>query len=406
MSGAPLPHERAHSAWLRRISLAHGGLSPNVHRMHSLLPSDDHWKNGVLERVGTSLVSYEPVEPLGCDRWIASSAFQKGIRRGDLQLALRAALVLSAYSRSYTWRRLLVIAFEDVGTAEIDVLIETVAVATTPKWRAKHGELSSLAYIIRRLAQAPKDRSADYLISAASNHPSLSDARRAYGLVDPALCLQTVVDQSLPLSTRALAAWLSSGVEGRGGPSLGGGSLAELGRVFQSLGANEDLLSATKLAARRTREPITVVVPLIWLEAHSEQAKVCDKRPPACPVLHGVPMYAFDKHTRLGLAAIQKLTRESDHIRNCLKEFVPQPAWLKAVQMAVFYTDGYVVSHRLHWSLSDPLEHLGVEADFCRVGVAAKAIGPLRLALWSDLARLNEIRSELWESQRSPTTLR
>ena len=34
-------------------------------------------------------------------------------------------------------------------------------------------------------------------------------------------------------------------------------------------------------------------------------------------------MYAFDKHTRLGLAAIQKLTRESDRLRTCLEEFVP-----------------------------------------------------------------------------------
>ena len=64
------------------------------------------------------------------------------------------------------WRRLISIAFEDVGAAEPDALIDTVALATAADWRAKHGEAQALAWIVQRLADAPKDRSADLLMSA------------------------------------------------------------------------------------------------------------------------------------------------------------------------------------------------------------------------------------------------
>ena len=69
-----------------------------------------------------SLEFGEHETPLKCDRWIASSLLQKSIRRSDTQLALRAAFRLSDFDRSYAWRRLLIIAFEDVGAAEPDAL--------------------------------------------------------------------------------------------------------------------------------------------------------------------------------------------------------------------------------------------------------------------------------------------
>src|SRR5262249_39308836 len=79
-------------------------------------------------------------DALTCNRWIASSASQKAIRRGDIALAQRAAFALHRDGRSATWRRLIAIAFEDIGPADVDVLLETVAVAMSPGWRALGGE--------------------------------------------------------------------------------------------------------------------------------------------------------------------------------------------------------------------------------------------------------------------------
>ena len=135
-----------------------------------------------------------------------------------------------------------------------------------------------------------------------------------------------------------------------------------LSRVLVELGAREELVSSMILAAKRTREPITVLFPLIWLQSQQGQvARVCNEAIPESPVLNGIPMYAFDMHTRLGQAAIQKLIKESKQLRACLDQFVPKQAWRTATQMAAFYTDAYLVSRRLDWSLSRPLEALGIE---------------------------------------------
>src|SRR5215471_15502303 len=86
---------------------------------------------------------------LQSDKWIASSALQKSIRRGHAELALRAAARFRELDPAGVWRRLISIAFEDVGAAKPDALIDTVAIATAADWRAKHGETQALAWIVQ-----------------------------------------------------------------------------------------------------------------------------------------------------------------------------------------------------------------------------------------------------------------
>src|SRR5580692_8157195 len=117
------------------------------------------------------------VEPLQCDRWTASSALQKAIRRGEIEMAQSAALALFGDDRAGAWRRMIGIAYEDIGVGDIDALIETVAACTSSEWRSQQGNARVLAYLARRLAEAPKDRSADYLMWAASDHEGLGEAR-------------------------------------------------------------------------------------------------------------------------------------------------------------------------------------------------------------------------------------
>jgi replication-associated recombination protein RarA len=133
-------------------------------------------------------------DALRCNRWIASSALQKAVRRGDVALAERAAFALHREDRSATWRRLIAIAFEDVGPADLDVVLETVAVATLPKWRAVIGEEAALRSIVSTLATAPKDRSADYLMWIAAEHLDLRSGSEREPVQDHA---QTLGDRGV-----------------------------------------------------------------------------------------------------------------------------------------------------------------------------------------------------------------
>jgi hypothetical protein len=154
-----------------------------------------------------------PSKPIAADPWVVSSLLQKSIRRGETEIAWCAALTLFNHRGSSLWRRLMVIAFEDVGIGSLDVVTMTVAAAGDSAWRKNHGGDFKLAvYLAGLLAEAPKDRSADYLCDA-KDHPIFAgvaeDLRQArvHGCRRPSLkaamhCLfWTALRQHMPLST-------------------------------------------------------------------------------------------------------------------------------------------------------------------------------------------------------------
>ena len=63
-----------------------------------------------------------PPVPLAADRYVALSALQKSIRRGHEDLALRSAMNLMIGGPHAIWRRLGIIAFEDIGVGNIDLV--------------------------------------------------------------------------------------------------------------------------------------------------------------------------------------------------------------------------------------------------------------------------------------------
>jgi hypothetical protein len=335
-------------------------------------------------------------DALACNRWIASSALQKAIRRGDVALAQRAAFALHREDRSGIWRRLIAIAFEDVGPADLDVILETVAVATLPKWRAVIGEEAVLRSIVSTLATAPKDRTADYLMWIAAEHPDLRETREICGHGSITECLSMVLDRSRSLPDRAVAAWFCSGINHPYQHRVGVGDLAGLGDAYCRLGAPPDLVAATVLAAKRARQPYAVLVPLIWHEVQrSEVTRIEDVIVPPSALVAGIPLYALDEHTRLGKRAINTLAQQSPLIRACLQQYVPRRRWIAAAQHAAFYAEGSAVSRRLNWSQSRLLEKLGVEAELATAEVQPDGVEPLVGAIRDSLDELNAIRTQL-----------
>jgi hypothetical protein len=73
-----------------------------------------------------------------------------------------------------------------------------------------------LKFIVRRLAEASKGRSGDYLICAAHDHSRFSGVRDACRRASLFERLQLLADLSQPLANRAVAAWFASGINGPG----------------------------------------------------------------------------------------------------------------------------------------------------------------------------------------------
>ena len=287
----------------------------------------------------------------------------------------------------------MIIAVEDVGAASADVVAQTVAASTDADWRKKAGgDIAVALQLARVLAQAPKSRSAEHLITTANHHPSLEleRVRVSGGLIGENLA--AVENSAQPLAFRALAAAHVSGI-GRTRGNTSESNLRALLKTYRRLGVPEELVEATGIAAARVRDAITLMVPLIWLAANDGQVPtVVNSEVPSSLTFGGLPVYALDKHTRVGREAIRNLIRYNAEIRQCLQRYVAPSQWKDAAYMAAFYADAAALALRLVWDGADEIEALGTEADLLGAGVAPEGIAPLLELFRANVRHLNEMR--------------
>ena len=338
----------------------------------------------------------DAIEPWRCDRWVALSAMQNSIRRGDGLTAQRALRTLYQHDPSSTWRRLLIIACEDVGIGALGAVVMTAARCANAKaLREKESEEATALATTQMLAEAPKDRSADLLFAVALHDPVLEIMRSKCRSVSVTRRLEFVADPTLSLPERALAVWHSSGVESWGEQRMGPGDLGALMRTYAELGVPERLLEAVAVAIRRAREPFPLLLPLLWLAAAGSESELLDSPLAPSGLINGVPLYALDRHTRLGRRAIRRFAQENAEIAQFLTKRGCDSGDDGALRMAVFYADGALTRPTLRWRHSAELTAAGVAADFHKVQVAADVGAELVELVAAHIAGLDSIRIQL-----------
>jgi hypothetical protein len=213
--------------------------------------------------------------------------------------------------------------------------------------------------------------------------------------------LEFVAEPTLSLPEHALAAWHSSGVESRRERPVGPGDLSALMRTYAELGVPGRLLEAVALALKKTREPIGLLLPLLWLAAAEGETELVDSPLAPSGLIDGVPLYALDNHTRLGRQAINRFARENAEIAQFLAEHA-SGSRKGALRMTVFYADSALTRPTLQWRQSAELTAAGVAADFHSVNVAPGVGAALIRLVSAHLADLNAIRSQVLSRALSP----
>lgn len=336
------------------------------------------------------------ISPLPVDEWLAASTLQKSIRRSDCDTAERAGLTLYRCRGDRIFRRVATIAAEDIGIGAPD----TVAV-TTELCRGKHlrqqagGDEVVVRKLARLLAATLKDRSADLAACVAHHHPALKAERQRIANLTLTERLRWATDMSVPFTHRLIASWLGSGLSWSGERRAVSGDVDGLLRALEALDVPVQLLDTVWSAAKLTREPLTVLLPIVWHAASQQNVETIVAPVPVSTFMGGVPTYAADQFTRIGRAAFAAFARENADVRNILNRWVAKPNAVRALGLAGFYVDGSACAHKLDWPGGRDLERLGVEADLLAAGVAPDGINPLREVVASHLVHLNAVRERL-----------
>jgi hypothetical protein len=330
------------------------------------------------------------------DPWLASSLLQKAIRRGEAELAEQAAVTLFRFRGSAIWKRFLVVTIEDAGIACPDVLINVAAICHDRVLRRNlGGDKDAARYLARKLAAAPKDRSADLLASTVCYHPTLKAIRHQVQHLTLQERRYWLRDASRSLYERAVAAWFASGIA-TDHKRRNSADLVALLATFEDLGVPPDLIEAIAGAASRTKEQFCTLVPLLLFAAQSGSPHKTVSRPlPQTRTIGGLPLWTLDFHTRTGRTAIQAFIRENEAIRQVLQESVLHNRHTEAAYLGAFYTDAAPCAMNLDWPLKAEIEQRGVEADFAHAGVSPDHVGPLLAAFESHIDHLNDIRENV-----------
>jgi hypothetical protein len=334
-----------------------------------------------------------PNRRLKIDPWAASSLLQKAIRRGEAELAKEAAAILHRHRGVAVFRRLCMIAFEDIGIGDIDLLQDVTRFATDKTLReilGPDGEL--IDSLCSRMAQATKDRSADYLYCAATKlETAIAEQSELRDLPMDRL-LGIASNEELPLTRRAVAALLMCTDSGRTGPLL------NLGRVSKFLDTFAvkpvPLHDAVLQIARARAHPFCLMLPLIWSRwwRVADKVQIADDEIPDCDTIDGIPLYTFDKHTSLGKRAIARFARENNLVADALRNWVPARSAVDVAEIAAFYADAAPVVRRLQWATGSLLSQMGLVADMTGAGCRFAGVRAVAQCVSENLADLNRFR--------------
>ena len=334
-----------------------------------------------------------PVKPLPCNKWLASSAMQKAIRRGDTEIAHRAAATLLLLDPVMLRRRLLVVAAEDVGLGDPVAMSQVSAAMADNRWRRNRGEGRVMGYLVEALASAPKNRDADLVAAVVCHHPRYAETMEWIAEAETEALINTLRDPVQDLVLRAIAAMYAAGTrQGRGNNVRARRGCDGVWDVLFDLGAPASLVAAARFSFRRTGSALALWVTLFQIASHY---RTIGHPPLPDPVwsAEDIPLYAVDYHTRVGKQAVREWRAQSPVLR-------PYP--LRGVQLGLFYTEGSVVRPQLHWEWSERLYALGTEAEMVSAGLTANDFLPIRKAVENELPTLNELRQRLVSEDASP----
>jgi hypothetical protein len=299
------------------------------------------------------------VEPLPVSPWVAMSAMQKSIRRGDVDLALRAAASLLEKDATKLWRRLVGIVFEDVGLGSVETIRLVMAATAGKSFRHQFdGEWAVASLLVERMCAAPACRAADDLFIAVSHHHELEEVRAELAARSLPQHLSHVRERSAILGC-AIASLHASGVRWTGKVA---GKAADPKALFDAMreaGADTEIVALAERGYRKTGEPLPLLLPFLSCAFPSGQLPaVDDEFPPVVIGRSGLPTYVLDGFSWEGKAALAGFLKRETKTGRWLRSHVPAERRLAVLAGGLFRIDGGLVRQRVEWPCAMTLRWL------------------------------------------------
>ena len=288
-------------------------------------------------------------------KWKVSSALQKSIRRGLPERASHYAQALINGGQSdYFWRRIPVIALEDVGPGDLSLCAITLALSRFSALRKPYNEAVLADYLVTEMAKAVKSRSYTDLMCSWT--------------FDQGFQYNDTTDAVIEMREQAyIHALLLGTVEGKEGEKnlhkfndIALEGEAAVTRFIVESGMKRSvhgLHSSVVALARGTKSEKT------WVEEATHTHTM----------LGSMPDFAYDQFTLEGKKVMSYLVKSLE-----LASKWPQLASSEALSMAVFQVESACLNRRLASETLNEMQTFNDTVELLSVGIPKEQHQPIR----------------------------
>lgn len=277
------------------------------------------------------------------DKWLTTSALQKCIRRGHTELAEIYARSSVHIDSDHAFRRLAVIALEDIGLGDLRLVAASLAVLSDKRRRQRLGEAGLAAFLATEMSLAVKCRAACDLLSVVDFD------KRAYPIAEALALLRMSELQARILegpfaSTRQVASLMMLFGTTRFGsanlPTYQGAGTTGLHQLMSIIGAPLVLHYIVQQGLSRCRDSLAIPYALSARQLDKETIyDLQHSKVSGAEMIGAYPCFAYDTHTRPGRYAIRQLESE--------RADVVRAAGIKNMGNLVFAIEGGVSDRRI-----------------------------------------------------------
>jgi hypothetical protein len=237
------------------------------------------------------------------DRWLLGSALQKAIRRGRVGIAVGTAREVFGLNASYLWRRLCVIALEDIGFGDPLTCALVLFAANNSPLRNKVGSGRVLTLLVSMLAKAVKDRTLCDLLNIEhfKLHREVAVPRKSFH--------DKVTASEMPFLTKYMA------------------------------------LKGMELM----RDPLYWAVPIQWEMLKAGPISVRVNQLPEDEMINGVIASGYDQHNSVGKRAIAYFAKACEPVRTILDRH-PIEDRIAALGGIIFLVEGSKLDKQLDFA--------------------------------------------------------
>lgn len=250
------------------------------------------------------------------DKWLTTSALQKCIRRGHGDLAERYARSSVRINADHSFRRLAIIALEDVGLGDLRLVATTLAILGNKQRRRSLGEERLAAFLAVQMSSAVKCRLACEMLSLVEYEKEAAKIAERLTDLDPVAVSNIMRCEGFGSTTQLVSLWLLHGTDrlrSRRLAPLAGQGYQGLLRVLNEQRTPLIFHYIVRMGLSRCRD--SLVIPYAVTGTFADQnplMQVIRSDIPRPELMGSYPSFAYDMHTRIGRQVIREVALRFD----------------------------------------------------------------------------------------------